>query len=114
MGEEAVYVVIRRDLKMRRGKEIAQGVHAVARLGYVEGAPLVVVQAADGIRPVGTADRGQPGGRSTCGHARRRADGGSPWHHDRRRNRPRREGAASEAVSGRAVLMPLPAPPETR
>jgi PTH2 family peptidyl-tRNA hydrolase len=49
MSEEAVYVVIRRDLKMRRGKEIAQGVHAVAKLGYVEGAPVVVVQAADGI-----------------------------------------------------------------
>lgn len=49
MNEAAVYVVIRRDLKMRRGKEIAQGVHAVAKLGYVEGAPLVVVQAADGI-----------------------------------------------------------------
>lgn len=47
--EEAVYVVIRRDLKMRRGKEIAQGVHAVAKLGYVEGAPLVVLQTADGI-----------------------------------------------------------------
>jgi peptidyl-tRNA hydrolase len=47
--EEAVYVAIRRDLKMRRGKEIAQGIHAVAKLGYVEGAPLVVVQVADGI-----------------------------------------------------------------
>lgn len=47
MGEQAVYVVIRRDLKMRRGKEIAQGVHAVAKLGYVEGAPLIVVQASD-------------------------------------------------------------------
>lgn len=46
--EIAVYVVIRRDLKMRRGKEIAQGVHAVAKLGYVEGAPLVVLQVADG------------------------------------------------------------------
>lgn len=45
----AVYIVIRRDLKMRRGKEIAQGVHAMARLGYVEGAPLIVVQANDGI-----------------------------------------------------------------
>lgn len=49
MSDQAVYVVIRRDLKMRRGKEIAQGVHAVAKLGYVEGAPLVVVQAADGV-----------------------------------------------------------------
>lgn len=49
MSEEAVYVAIRRDLKMRRGKEIAQGVHAVAKLGYVEGAPLVVVQVPDGI-----------------------------------------------------------------
>lgn len=47
--EKAVYVVIRRDLKMRRGKEIAQGVHAVSKLGYVEGAPLVVLQVADGI-----------------------------------------------------------------
>lgn len=47
--EKAVYVAIRRDLKMRRGKEIAQGVHAVAKLGYVEGAPLVVVQVPDGI-----------------------------------------------------------------
>lgn len=47
--EKAVYVGIRRDLKMRRGKEIAQGVHAVAKLGYVEGAPLIVVQVADGI-----------------------------------------------------------------
>lgn len=45
--EQAVYVVIRRDLKMRRGKEIAQGIHAVAKLGYVEGAPLVVLQAPD-------------------------------------------------------------------
>lgn len=43
----AVYVAIRRDLKMRRGKEIAQGIHAVAKLGYVEGAPLVVVQVPD-------------------------------------------------------------------
>lgn len=49
MAEQAVYVVIRRDLKMRRGKEIAQGVHAVAKLGYVEGAPLVVVQVPDGV-----------------------------------------------------------------
>lgn len=49
MSEEAVYVAIRRDLKMRRGKEIAQGVHAVAKLGYVEGAPLIVVQVADGV-----------------------------------------------------------------
>jgi peptidyl-tRNA hydrolase, PTH2 family len=47
MGEQAVYVVIRRDLKMRRGKEIAQGIHAMAKLGYVEGAPLVVLQATD-------------------------------------------------------------------
>lgn len=47
--EQAVYVAIRRDLKMRRGKEIAQGVHAVAKLGYVEGAPLVVVQVADAV-----------------------------------------------------------------
>lgn len=47
--DQAVYIVIRRDLKMRRGKEIAQGVHAVAKLGYVEGAPLVVLQCADGI-----------------------------------------------------------------
>lgn len=44
MSEKAVYVAIRRDLRMRRGKEIAQGIHAVALLGYVEGAPLVVVQ----------------------------------------------------------------------
>jgi len=49
MSEEAVYVAVRRDLKMRRGKEIAQGVHAVAKLGYVEGAPLIVLQVADGI-----------------------------------------------------------------
>lgn len=49
MTEQAVYVAIRRDLKMRRGKEIAQGIHAVAKLGYVEGAPLIVVQVADGI-----------------------------------------------------------------
>jgi peptidyl-tRNA hydrolase, PTH2 family len=47
MGDPTVYVVIRRDLKMRRGKEIAQGIHAVARLGYVEGAPVVVLQAPD-------------------------------------------------------------------
>lgn len=47
MSEKAVYIVIRRDLKMRRGKEIAQGVHAMARLGYVEGAPLIVLQARD-------------------------------------------------------------------
>lgn len=47
MSEAAVYVVIRRDLKMRRGKEIAQGVHAVARLGYAEGVALVVLQAPD-------------------------------------------------------------------
>src|SRR5262245_34767590 len=47
MAEEAVYVAIRRDLRMRRGKEIAQGVHAIAKLGYVEGAPIVVVQVAD-------------------------------------------------------------------
>lgn len=49
MSERAVYVAIRRDLKMRRGKEIAQGIHAVAKLGYVEGAPLIVVQVPDGI-----------------------------------------------------------------
>lgn len=55
MSERAVYVAIRRDLKMRRGKEIAQGVHAVAKLGYVEGAPLVVVQVADGIALSGLA-----------------------------------------------------------
>ncbi len=42
---EAIYVVIRRDLGMRRGKEIAQGVHAVAKLGYVQGLPVIVVQA---------------------------------------------------------------------
>jgi len=45
VSEDAVYVIVRRDLKMRRGKEIAQGVHAVAKLGYVQGAPLVVLQA---------------------------------------------------------------------
>ena len=44
MSETAVYVVIRRDLKMRRGKEIAQGIHAVAKLGYVQGVPLIVLQ----------------------------------------------------------------------
>lgn len=49
MTELAVYVVIRRDLKMRRGKEIAQGIHAVAKLGYVEGIPVVVVQVPDGV-----------------------------------------------------------------
>lgn len=49
MSEAAVYVAIRRDLKMRRGKEIAQGIHAVAKLGYVEGAPLVVLQVPNGI-----------------------------------------------------------------
>lgn len=49
MSEQAVYVVIRRDLKMRRGKEIAQGIHAVAKLGYVEGAPLIVLQCAGAI-----------------------------------------------------------------
>lgn len=47
MSEQAVYVAIRRDLKMRRGKEVAQGIHAVAKLGYVVGAPLVVVQVED-------------------------------------------------------------------
>ena len=47
MSESAVYVAIRRDLKMRRGKEIAQGIHAVAKLGYVEGAPLIVLQVPD-------------------------------------------------------------------
>jgi len=47
MSEKAVYVAIRRDLKMRRGKEIAQSVHAVAKLGYVAGAPLIVLQVAD-------------------------------------------------------------------
>ena len=45
--EAAVYIVIRRDLKMRRGKEIAQGIHASAKLGYAEGLPVIVVQAAD-------------------------------------------------------------------
>ena len=49
MSEQAVYVIIRRDLHMRRGKEIAQGIHAMNRLGYVEGAPLIVLQCADGI-----------------------------------------------------------------
>lgn len=60
--EKAVYVAIRRDLKMRRGKEIAQGVHAVAKLGYAEGLPLVVVQIADGIGMSGLAtEAGQNG-----------------------------------------------------
>ena len=45
MSETAMYVVVRRDLKMRRGKEIAQGIHAMARLGYVAGLPLVVLRA---------------------------------------------------------------------
>ncbi len=49
MSEEAVYIIIRRDLKMRRGKEIAQGIHAMAKLGYVEGAPLIVLQVADEV-----------------------------------------------------------------
>ena len=49
MSEQAVYIAIRRDLKMRRGKEVAQGVHAVATLGYVEGAPLIVLQVPSGI-----------------------------------------------------------------
>jgi PTH2 family peptidyl-tRNA hydrolase len=60
--EMAVYIAIRRDLKMRRGKEIAQGVHAVAKLGYVEGAPVVVVQVADGVALSGLAtEAGQHG-----------------------------------------------------
>lgn len=64
MSEQAVYVVIRRDLKMRRGKEIAQGIHAVAKLGYVPGLPLIVLQAANLFELAGmigeAQDRGVP------------------------------------------------------
>lgn len=45
MSEFAVYIIVRRDLKMRRGKEIAQGIHAMAQLGYVPGLPLIVLRA---------------------------------------------------------------------
>ena len=47
MKEEAVYVLVRRDLGMRRGKEIAQGIHAVGGLGYHPGLPVIVLQAQD-------------------------------------------------------------------
>lgn len=53
--EEVVYVAVRRDLKMRRGKEIAQGIHAVGALGYAPGCPVVVCQVVDGIALSGLA-----------------------------------------------------------
>ena len=45
--DKSTYVLVRRDLKMRRGKEIAQGIHAVGGLGYTHGSPVIVLQAED-------------------------------------------------------------------
>lgn len=36
VGMEAIYIFMRRDLKMRRGKEIAQAAHAVIGLGVAD------------------------------------------------------------------------------
>lgn len=42
-----IYVIIRRDLGMRRGKEIAQACHAVLALGAPDVGPLIALQAPD-------------------------------------------------------------------
>jgi PTH2 family peptidyl-tRNA hydrolase len=39
-----IYVVMRRDLAMRRGKEIAQACHAVLGLGAPDNGPLIGLQ----------------------------------------------------------------------
>jgi len=44
MGEKTIYVVMRRDLAMRRGKEIAQACHAVLGLGAEDDGPLIGLQ----------------------------------------------------------------------
>lgn len=44
MGEPTIYVIMRRDLGMRRGKEIAQACHAVLGLGAPDDGPLVGLQ----------------------------------------------------------------------
>jgi PTH2 family peptidyl-tRNA hydrolase len=62
VGEQSVYVLIRRDLHMRRRKEIAQGIHAVAALGYVVGAPLIVLQVDDLIHLTGLTFRAELAG----------------------------------------------------
>lgn len=45
MAEKSIYVVMRRDLSMRRGKEIAQACHAVLGLGAEDNGPLIGLQA---------------------------------------------------------------------
>lgn len=47
-----VYIFVRRDLKMRRGKEIAQACHALERLGAPAGLPKIVckVQSEEELR----------------------------------------------------------------
>lgn len=46
MSEPVVYIAIRRDLRMRRGKEIAQAAHAVLGLRAPADAPVITVKAA--------------------------------------------------------------------
>jgi PTH2 family peptidyl-tRNA hydrolase len=47
VSEPTIYVVMRRDLGMRRGKEIAQACHAVLGLGASDSGPLIGLQVAD-------------------------------------------------------------------
>lgn len=44
MSAPSVYVVMRRDLALRRGKEIAQACHAVLGLGAPDDGPLICLQ----------------------------------------------------------------------
>lgn len=47
MSETVIYVVMRRDLNMRRGKEIAQACHAVLGLGVEDDGAVVGLQVPD-------------------------------------------------------------------
>lgn len=47
MSARSIYVLMRRDLGMRRGKEIAQACHAVLGLGSPDDGPLITLQVPD-------------------------------------------------------------------